>query len=647
ILEKLGGGGMGVVYKARDTKLDRTVALKFLPLYLSTDEEAKQRFIHEAKAASSLDHPNIGTIHEIDETDDGQLFIAMAFYAGETLKAKIARGALPVEEALDYAQQIAAGLAKAHERGIVHRDIKPANVMVTLDGVVKIVDFGLAKVSQQTQLTKTGTTLGTVSYMSPEQIHGDVVDHRTDLWSWGVVFYEMLTGERPFKGPYEQALVYSILNESPLPPTEIRDDLPGDVGRIILKGLRKDRGDRYRSAGQLLSDLKAVALEGKQPAGLVAQKPAPKKETERRQATVLFATIAGYAEMLERMDPEEVAAVLNRSVALFGSVAQQYGGTMDQVMGPCIRVLFGVPVALEQAPQKAIHAAIAMRKRLHQAHRAEQLPVSLDLEIGINTGMVIAGALGTAQEYTVMGETVELASQLMERCAEGQIYVGPSTYRYTRREFDFTEHKPMTVKGRKAPVAVYALLSERAEVHRPRPSAERMIHSEMVGRDRELDRLKLHVLKVINGEGSIVSVIGEAGIGKSRLIAELRKIEDLKKVTLLKGRALSLGKNLSYHPLLDVLKKWAGITEEDTAAASTAKLERAIERIHPEGVAEVFPFIATLMGMKLTGKHAERVKGIEGEALEKLILKNMRELMVHGAQRRPTVLILEDLHWAD
>ncbi len=181
ILEKLGGGGMGIVYKAHDTRLDRTVALKFLPPHLSLNAEANARFIHEAKAASALDHVNICTIYDIGETDDGRLFIAMAYYAGETLKAKIARGPLPLDEALDYVAQVAQGLERAHEAGIIHRDIKPANVMVTDRGRVKIVDFGLAKVADL-QLTQTGTTLGTAAYMSPEQTHRPSVDHPNDLW---------------------------------------------------------------------------------------------------------------------------------------------------------------------------------------------------------------------------------------------------------------------------------------------------------------------------------------------------------------------------------------------------------------------------------------------------------------------------------
>jgi serine/threonine protein kinase len=187
ILEHLGGGGMGVVYKARDLKLDRPVALKFLPPDLTRDPEAKQRFVHEAKAASALQHNNICVVYDIDETDDGQMFISMGYLEGETLKKKIERAPLKIGEAVEFAIQVAQGLTKAHEHGIVHRDIKPANIMITSDGLAKIVDFSLAKLSGRTILTKTGSTIGTAAYMSPEQARGESVDHRTDIWSMGVL----------------------------------------------------------------------------------------------------------------------------------------------------------------------------------------------------------------------------------------------------------------------------------------------------------------------------------------------------------------------------------------------------------------------------------------------------------------------------
>jgi len=257
ILEKLGEGGMGVVYKAEDTKLDRFVALKFLPWHLSQSEEEKKRFIHEAKAASALDHSNICTIYEIDETEDGQMFIAMACYEGESLKEKIERGPLPLDEAMDITIQVANGLAKAHSKDIIHRDIKPANILITEDGQVKIVDFGLAKLAGRTMLTKEGTTLGTVAYMSPEQTQGTEIDHRTDVWALGAVLYEMITGQIPFKGDYEQAVMYSIMNEELEPMTSLRTGVPMELERIVTKALAKSPDERYQHIDEMLVDLKA------------------------------------------------------------------------------------------------------------------------------------------------------------------------------------------------------------------------------------------------------------------------------------------------------------------------------------------------------------------------------------------------------
>jgi len=261
ITEKLGGGGMGIVYKAEDTRLKRTVALKFLPPDLTRDEDAKKRFVHEAQAASALEHPNICNVHEIDETQDGQMFICMACYEGETLKKKIERGPLKVDEAVNIAVQVAGGLARAHEAGITHRDIKPANVMVTDRGEVKIVDFGLAKLSGRTRVTKTGTTAGTIAYMSPEQSRGEGVDSRTDIWSLGVVLYEMLTGKLPFKGDYEQAVVFSILNEDPEPLRNLRSEVPIGLERIVHKAMAKSPGERYRQVRDVLVELETLGTE--------------------------------------------------------------------------------------------------------------------------------------------------------------------------------------------------------------------------------------------------------------------------------------------------------------------------------------------------------------------------------------------------
>jgi serine/threonine protein kinase/tetratricopeptide (TPR) repeat protein len=258
ILEQLGAGGMGVVYKAEDTKLGRTVALKFLPPELTRDKDAKTRFIHEARAASALQHHNICTIHEIDETPEGQLFISMDCYQGETLKEKIAHGPLPLPEAIETALQITAGLAEAHEAGIVHRDIKPGNVVITRKGVVKLLDFGLAKLTGQTKVTKTGTTVGTAAYMSPEQARGDDVDQRTDIWSLGVIFYEMLTGRLPFRGDVEPALLYSIMNQDPEPVTAVRPEVPIEAEQIVMRALEKDPKKRPSSMAEVQKSLEDI-----------------------------------------------------------------------------------------------------------------------------------------------------------------------------------------------------------------------------------------------------------------------------------------------------------------------------------------------------------------------------------------------------
>ncbi len=258
VLARLGGGGMGVVYQARDLRLDRLVALKVLPPDLTRDAEAKARFMQEAKAASGLDHPNICTVHDIDETPDGQLFIVLAYYAGETLKQLIARGPLPLDLAFDLATQIAHGLQKAHAAGIVHRDIKPANVMVTADGVAKIVDFGLAKLVDATGLTRPGTTLGTVAYMSPEQTRGEAVDARSDLWALGVVLYEMVAGRMPFGGDSAAATATAIQQQTPTPLTAIRSGVPLELDRVVARALARDRTERFQTAADLAAELRRL-----------------------------------------------------------------------------------------------------------------------------------------------------------------------------------------------------------------------------------------------------------------------------------------------------------------------------------------------------------------------------------------------------
>ncbi|MEN8223474.1 MAG: tetratricopeptide repeat protein [Acidobacteriota bacterium] len=287
IVKKLAEGGMGVVYLAWDTRLERKVAIKFLPSNIASTSDECERLKIEAKAAAALNHPNIGTIHAIEETEN-EMFIVMEYVEGQTLKEMVAGGRLQRTSIIDYAIQTCEGIKAAHDKSIIHRDIKSSNIMITETGHIKIMDFGLAKIGRGIQLTKEHSALGTAAYMSPEQTNGEDVDHRTDIWSFGVVLYEMLTGEIPFKGDYEQAVIYSILNEEPISVTAVYEEIPSQLGKLIERTLKKNPEDRYHSAKDLLEDLKLIeksdiSAKQQKPVTTIAVLPFSNMSTDKEQ----------------------------------------------------------------------------------------------------------------------------------------------------------------------------------------------------------------------------------------------------------------------------------------------------------------------------------------------------------------------------
>jgi len=335
ILEKLGEGGMGVVYKAHDAQLDRDVALKFLPQFLTSDPSEKERFYHEARAASALNHPNITTVHEISE-HEGQLFIAMELVEGKTLKQLVVSESLSVKKVLDITIQVGEGLTAAHEKEIVHRDIKSENIIVTPKGQAKIMDFGLAKVKGATKLTKTGSTLGTAAYMSPEQARGEEVDHRSDIFSFGVVLYELLTGRLPFKGEHQAALIYSIVNEEPQPVARFNEKTTPEMEHIVSKSLAKDKEDRYQHIDDLLADLRHERKKIEYPKGEHIPTAMPLKTFARkRQYLKYMLSIAGIILLIilvnvfnpfkKPLRQKEIASAGEKSIAVlpFVDMSQQ------------------------------------------------------------------------------------------------------------------------------------------------------------------------------------------------------------------------------------------------------------------------------------------------------------------------------------
>jgi serine/threonine protein kinase len=295
IIDEVGHGGMGVVYKAEDIKLKRSVALKFLPPHLMDSPELRERFLIEAQAAAALNHPNTCVIHEVGEEEE-RSFIAMEYVEGKTLRDRIKKGPLKTDEALDIIAQVAAGLGAAHRKGIIHRDIKSANIMVTEQGQAKVMDFGLAKLRGGSSLTKSQTTLGTVAYMSPEQAQGEEVDGRTDLWSLGVVLYEMLTGELPFKGDRDVSIIYSIVHEEPKSLKPRKPPVPEELQQVIGRALKKKREARYASADEILKDFRifqdSLRLEA---SGVLSVKTLGRQLRKPRIAVPAAAVLAGLA----------------------------------------------------------------------------------------------------------------------------------------------------------------------------------------------------------------------------------------------------------------------------------------------------------------------------------------------------------------
>ena len=396
---------------------------------------------------------------------------------------------------------------------------------------------------------------------------------------------------------------------------------------------------------------KLAKIERYLPEGLtekiLAQKD--KIEGELRQVTVMFCDMEGFTPLVEKLGPEETYSLMDNVYELLIHKVSDYEGTVNELTGDGIMALFGAPIALENASQRALWSALSIHSAIAKFNEQKKGIMPIKMRIGVHTGPVVVGTLGNdlRVQFTAVGDTVNLASRMEGLAESGTTYVTEETYRQTRDLFRFEAIGKKSVKGKKEAIPVYKLLSAKKDAHRLRLGSERMIYSEMVGRNSALDRLEFQVMKAIKGEGSIVNIIGEAGIGKSRLVAELKQCEVSKRVTILEGRAISMGRNLSFHPIIDLLKQWALIREDDGEATALGKLEMAVRNVCPEDLYEVLPFLATLMGMKLSGRYAERIQGLEGEALDNLILKSFRELLIKATELTPLVIVLEDMHWAD
>jgi eukaryotic-like serine/threonine-protein kinase len=417
ILEKLGEGGMGVVYRAHDTKLDRDVALKFLPVTLNATPEDVARFEQEAHAISALNRASIATIFDLDETD-GNRFLVLEFISGGTLKSKIRKlqaedKEFPLHEVIEYGIEIADGLAHAHQRQIIHRDIKSDNIMLTGDGKVKITDFGLAKLRGQSHLTRSGSTLGTLAYMAPEQLRGEEIDHRADLFSFGVVLYEMATGRTPFHGVHDAALTYSIANEEPLPAKTLRQNLPPELDQIIAKALQKDRSHRYQNADEIKADLQKLQRESTGTVKTVVVEKRSKLPWMIAAAIVVLGAISLYV----LMPPSHPTGANSKTIAVL---------PFTNLSGDKDEEYFSDGVTEDILTQLAQIADLSVISRTSSSQYKGTKKSIREIGKELNAGVVLEGSVRHA------GDQVRIVAQLID--ANNDKHVWAQTYDRRYRE---------------------------------------------------------------------------------------------------------------------------------------------------------------------------------------------------------------------
>ena len=651
ILEELGAGGMGVVFRAQDTKLDRQVALKFLPPHLTADPAATQRLMVEARAAARLDHPNICTIHEIGTLEDGRSFIAMAHYEGQTLTRLIDdRGRLPAEETVDFARQVASGLAQAHGSDIIHRDIKPANIFLTHDGQIKILDFGIAKVAG-VELTQAGAALGTVAYMSPEQIRGSGFDARTDIWSLGVLMYEMCSGERPFIGADHVAMMHGILELDPPPLDEMIPTFPRVVWQTVERCLQKEPADRFRDVGELMSALDACfsPLDGTVPAEAPAPEPSLAAEGERRQATVLSAHLAGRGALEEALSPGEADRVLESCRELMGLVVSEFGGVVNRNTGEALEALFGIPASLEDDAIRGVRAATALCERVGALLADSGGTDGVGLRCGVDTGKVVARRDDTGvSAYRVAGDAAELSARLAGQARVGEVVISDSCRRTVGPFFEATSAGSLRRDGDET-TDTFRVVGETGVRSRLEAAAQAEGLTALAGREAELETLLQACRAASAGQGRFVSIVGDAGVGKSRLLYEFHKRLDRSRFDVIRGRCQSFGSDVPYLPFTDALRDRLALSDvpgEDTADV----IAQRVTEVSPDLAGFTQFYLQLLSATEMEADETARLAGQEvwaGEQHRVGLVESLSALFTLGAHDRPTVALLEDWHWVD
>ena len=659
ILEKLGEGGMGIVYKAQDTMLERPVAIKFLPREIAAEEEAKQRFIIEAKAAAVLNHPNIATIHQIGDVDN-IMFIVMEYVEGQNLRQLLrAQPDISVKDARIYALQIAEGLLAAHKKSVVHRDIKSANIMLTGDGHIKIMDFGLAKLAGQISVTKSGAAVGTIAYMSPEQAGGEVVDHRTDIWSYGVLLYEMLTGNLPFQGDYEMAIMYAIMNKDPKPPEEMRSDIPPWLSIITQKAMQKDPKDRYQSMLEVITALEKTEndFEGttshspesaSRPTKRIEKMPKShiSSKGERRQVAIVASNLTGYESLIENLDLEEVDEVLETIGNQVTEIVNKHDGLVNKLTEDEIVLLFGVPITYEDDLNRAVRSAIELHKLIARVNQdlSDKFEAKLQVHSGIDAGLMIVQPIaGMSRQYKLTGEPKQIALKLAAEAGNDEILMSSISRRLVKPFFD-TEacDSSFTVRGRSQPVKPFVVKGE-SGVHTRFEIDESVELSALQGRETELALLNSALQNALAGDGQFLTISGEAGLGKSRLLYEFRKQLD-PDVKIIQGSCQSFGSTIPYFPFRGLIRELLDIAAKDPDGENVETIVSRILAID----SSLKPYIALFLQLfSIESEEYPLPEQLQGEDFQYAFAEVISAILTFAAKQKAMIVLLEDWHWVD
>jgi tetratricopeptide (TPR) repeat protein/class 3 adenylate cyclase/predicted Ser/Thr protein kinase len=638
IMSLLGRGGMGTVYLGLDTQLGRRVAIKVLGDETARHPAKRDRFLREARAAAALNHPGICAIHSIEEEKD-ILFLVLEYIEGQNFRALTIKPppGWPPEPAVGagYILQAAEALQAAHEAGIIHRDIKSSNLMRTVGDRVKVLDFGLAKVTGAARLTLDGSTLGTPAYASPEQIRGDRVDERSDLWSLGVVFYEVLTGQLPFSGDNMANLVHALLNAKPRPVRQLRPVVPAAIEHLIETLLSKSPDRRYASASALINELRPLALTPIR-AGANAVSRAQDGmhallgTAERRGITFL------HIELVARTateDPEDFQTALENSREICTKVVERHEGNMQAWSGNTGLALFGYPEARENAACLAVAAGLALAGAFGRGQ------LGFDIRTGIATALTVVDVRGVD---AISSEGFELASVLANRAGTNEVLITEPTERQVEGRFALGREGELCVGQRWLPFRQVLHASSARSRFQLIPTAL----TPLAGRDRDLQLLLDQWQRTVGGQTHVTLIGGEPGLGKSRLVYELKQhVARNSAAAMAECFCAQQYANSALFPVVDCLERiWF---ETDVRVMPPDEKLRVIEGSLAElsfGLPETVPLFAQLLNVPAPNYPALE---ITSERQRSLTLQALVSMVIERASRQPFLFIVEDLQWAD